>query len=135
MRNKGVGVATVEMNDVIILDSIQSDKDVGALSDCSFCGKTFASRQSLRAHMEKYNVHVPVVQENVYPDSLMKPRDFMRQDSFIQLKESMQQDNRVYVEKRSLGRRVAVILAEGVIEEESLTQERKDAFDFYKKTL
>ena len=135
MQNKDVGVATVQMNDVIILDSMQSDKDVETLSDCSFCGKTFASRQSVRSHMEKYNVHVPVVQGKVDPDSLMKPRDFMRQDSFVELRESIQHDNRVYFEKRSLGRRVAVILAEGVIEEESLTQERRDALEFYKKTL
>ena len=125
MQNKDVGVATVQMNDVIILDSTQSDKDVGTLSDCSFCGKTLASRQS----------QVPVVQGRVDPDSLMKPRDFMRQDSFVELRESIQYDNRIYFEKRSLGRRVAVILAEGVIEEESLTQERRDALDFYKKTL
>ena len=123
MQNKDVGVATVQMN------------DVGTLSDCSFCGETFTSSQSLRAHMEKYNVHVPVVQEKVDPDSLMKPRDFMRQDSFVELRKSIQHDNRVYFEKRSLGRRVAVILAEGVIEEESLTQERRDALEFDKKTL
>ena len=71
--------------------------------------------------------------DGIFSNSLVGPDKFIRQNSFDELKESMRQDNRAYFDRRSLGGRVAAILAGGEFNEESLTQERKDALALYRK--
>ena len=53
----------------------------------------------------------------------------------IELKKSMLMDNQLYWDDVELGRRIAVILAENEVNEESLTMERKDALYIYRKHL
>ena len=53
--------------------------------------------------------------------------------NMLGLKDSMLQHNQSYLATVELGRQVAVVLNEGVICEESLTKERKDALDMYRK--
>ena len=49
------------------------------------------------------------------------------------LRESLLQDNQVYLEKIELGKNISSILDEGIVREESLIKERKLALDLYRR--
>ena len=49
------------------------------------------------------------------------------------LEEDLYQDNQKYLENIELGKKISTILDKGVIREESLTKERKDALGLYRK--
>ena len=49
------------------------------------------------------------------------------------LREELLEDNNIYLDKIELGRKISVIIQEGVIQEESLTKERQDALTLYRK--
>ena len=51
------------------------------------------------------------------------------------LKEVLLQDNKEYLDKIELGKDIAIIIDEGVVQEESLTRERKEALELYRKQM
>ena len=51
------------------------------------------------------------------------------------LKEELLQNNKEYLDKIELGKDIALIIDEGVVQEESLTRERKEALVLYRKQM
>ena len=51
------------------------------------------------------------------------------------LKEELLQDNQEYLDKIELGKDIALIINEGVVQEESLTRVRKEALDLFRKQM
>ena len=49
------------------------------------------------------------------------------------LREDLLKDNQLYIEKIELGKKIALIIDEGMVREESLTRDRKQALDLYRK--
>ena len=87
-------------------------------------------RQSIEMLRARFNIGV-----NSEPvgDDVRDDEEMIMQD--IELKNSMLLDHQLYWDDVELGRRIAVILAETEINEESLTMERKDALYIYRKHL
>ena len=50
-------------------------------------------------------------------------------------KEELLEDNKEYLDKIELGKDIALIINEGVVQEESLTRERKEALELYRKQM
>ena len=51
------------------------------------------------------------------------------------LEEDMLQDNKDYLNKIELGKRINIIIEKGVVKEESLSRTRKEALDLYRKQI
>ena len=51
------------------------------------------------------------------------------------LRDDLLRNNREYLDKIDLGNQIADIIDEGVVREESLTKERKEALDLYRKQM
>ena len=51
------------------------------------------------------------------------------------LKESLLDDNQQYLDRIELGNQIAAIIDEGVVREESLNRDHKEALDLYNITL
>ena len=49
------------------------------------------------------------------------------------LREELLRDNQIYLNKIELGKEIAAIIEEGVVREESLTKDRKEALDIHRK--
>ena len=52
-----------------------------------------------------------------------------------QLERKLLHNNKIYLDKIELGRNISVIIAKGVVQEESLNKERQEALQFYRKRM
>ena len=73
-----------------------------------------------------------IARENGYdiPDEIRKPIDDV---AIEQLERDLLQDNKIYLNKIELGRKISIVIEKGVVQEESLTKERQEALKLYRK--
>ena len=72
-------------------------------------------------------------QENIsvnHCNDVMTPVSMLDASS---LREELLRDNQIYLNKIELGKEIAAIIEEGVVREESLTKDRKEALDLHRK--
>ena len=134
-------------------------KNGNKMAKCFVCSKTMRSdhiKRHQRVHKNAVHEYVSAMDDKLNPDDrqsieMLRARfnigvtsepvgddgsddeEMIMQDK--ELKNSMLLDNQLYWDDVELGRRIAVILAENEINEESLTMERKAALYVYRKHL
>ena len=64
-----------------------------------------------------------------FPQELAQPIEFDKKD----VRERLLKNNQLYLNKIVLGEKIADIIEEGIVREESLTKEDKEALDLYRK--
>ena len=72
------------------------------------------------------------IQEIAEEEGLVTPKEVVVEKT---LKEKLLEGNKEYLDKIELGKCIALIIDEGVVQEESLTIERKEALDLYRKQM
>ena len=97
---------------------------------CNDCGKTVSSRRTLWCHRKSCKAvqkrRIDIIAES---DILDKEKD----DE--ELKKKLVEGNQRYLEKVWIGEKIAKILREDNIHEESLSAELEEALGFYRKRL
>ena len=88
------------------------------------------SRQSVQMEREERRQKI---EELARKEGIPTPKDISVAESEEDLREDLLRDNKYYLEKIELGKKIDDIMSEGVILEESLTKERKLALDLYRK--
>ena len=76
------------------------------------------------------------IEEIAYTEGILVPKEIIEISSEFNegnLREDMLKDNQLYLERIELGKKIDAIISEGVIQEESLTKDRKVALDLYRK--
>ena len=86
------------------------------------CGKTMRSDNLIR-HNKLHTIQDEQSSEIVAP----KPRKL--NVMIDELEQDLLQDNKIYLEKIELGRKITIIIEKGVVQEESLTKDRQEALD------
>ena len=75
------------------------------------------------------------IEEIAHQEGIPIPKEIIEASVFEveNLREDLLKDNQLYHDKIELGKKIAVIIDEGVVQEESLTKDRKLALDLYRK--
>ena len=98
------------------------------LVTCSECGKSMRSDTLLRHN--KVHTSQDEQCDGKECEIVSKPiLDVTIED----LRQNLLQNNKVYLEKIELGRKISIIIEEGVVQEESLTKEHQAALELYRK--
>ena len=108
----------------------KSHKDILSMSDKDM-REEIRAREATRLYREERRQKIEEIahQEGIIPN-LSEEYEVENASS---LKEELLQTNKDYLEKIELGHRVANILDEGTVHEESLKKSYKDALDLYRK--
>ena len=75
------------------------------------------------------------IEEIAHQEGIPIPKEIVDTPVFDEenLREDLLKDNQLYLDKIELGKKIAVIIDEGVVREESLTRDRKLSLDLYRK--
>ena len=75
------------------------------------------------------------IEEIAHQEGIPIPKEIVDTPVFDEenLREDLLKDNQLYLDKIELGKKIAVIIDEGMVREESLTKDRKLALDLYRK--
>ena len=100
------------------------------LVTCSKCGKSMRSDTLLRHN--KVHTSIPYEQcDEKECEIVSKPRKL--DETIEQLEQDLLQGNKIYLNKIELGRKISIIIEKGVVQEESLTKEQKEALELFRK--
>lgn len=73
------------------------------------------------------------IEEIARKEGIPTPMEIATTEREEDLREDILRDNQYYLEKVELGKKIDAILSEGIVYEESLSKERKQALDLYRK--
>ena len=109
-------------------------KDIMAMTD-EEAREELRTRHATELHREERRQEIKEIalQEGIPVDNILSSPTSVLYAS--KLKESLLDDNQQYLDKIELGNQIASIIDEGVVREESLNRDHKEALDLYRKQM
>ena len=125
-------VCSRSMRSDILKRHASTHKDILSMSEDE-AREELKARHEVNLEREKKRQNI---EEIAHKEGILLPKYIIEasfNDDDGDLEDDMLQDNQLYFERIELGKRIAAILDKTIVREESLSKERKDALNLYRK--